>query len=47
MKKPTPYIREKISFVLKTHREGKSNEWISRKLKVTRERVRQLLKMAE
>jgi DNA-directed RNA polymerase sigma subunit (sigma70/sigma32) len=37
----------RMARVLSWRREGKTLEWIGRKLKVTRERVRQIQKLAE
>lgn len=47
MQKLTPYMQYRLWFVRKYHGEGKSKEWMAQKLEVTRERVRQLLKMAK
>lgn len=46
-KQITPYMQYRLWFVHKYTNEGKSKAWIAEKLEVTRERVRQLLKMAK
>lgn len=43
----TPEGRKRMRLALKWREEGRTLEWIGRKLKVTRERVRQLQKLAE
>lgn len=42
----TPEGKKRMRLALKWHEEGKTTEWIGQKLKVTRERVRQLKNLA-
>lgn len=43
----TPRARRRMKEVVKWRGEGRTLAWIGQKLKVTRERVRQLEKLAE
>lgn len=43
----TPRARQRMRDVVKWRNEGRTLAWIGQKLKVTRERVRQIQKLAE
>jgi len=43
----TPEARRKMRKILKWREEGRTMAWIGRELKITRERVRQIQKLAE
>lgn len=47
LSKITSLARERMDKVLDWRKEGKTLEWIGRQLKVTKERVRQIQKLAE